>query len=51
MDNGKRYYVIDRSIREFSGTIMGKIQNWTTYAEVGDELTDTDRNVRIIRTR
>ena len=67
MDNGKRYYVIDRSVREFMGTILEidllqnwrnirdtggvTIQEWVTYAALGDELTDSTHCVRVIRTR
>ena len=67
MDNGKRYYVLDRSVREFAGTILecdllqnwrnirdtddAPVQEWVTYAELGDELTDSTHCVRVIRTR
>lgn len=56
MDNGKRYYVIDQSVRQFMGTIVecdllqnwknvrdtddATIAEWVTYAELGDELID-----------
>lgn len=65
MDNGKRYYVIDRSVREFTGTILecdllenwfrrcgnASVHDWTLTCEIGDEFTDNARNLRIIRTR
>jgi len=65
MDNGKRYYVIDRSVREFTGTILecdllehwfrscgnASVHDWTLTCKIGDEFTDNTRNLRVIRTR